>query len=70
LVPYANFPNEGTESQIGAEGVWRPSPRWSTIKGEGCIVVEQEAAKARVENCSKYEADDLTLAKPEELSGY
>ena len=31
---------------------------------------QSEAAKVRVENCSKEDADNLTPAKPEELSGY
>jgi hypothetical protein len=78
LAPYANSPNEGAEPQTAAH--WRASPRWNAVKGEGCIVVEQdaqakfadqsEAAKVRVENCSKEGADDLTPAQPEELSGY
>jgi hypothetical protein len=80
LAPYANSPNEGAEPQPAPHGVWRTSPRWAAVKGEGCIVVEQdpqarfaaqaEAAEARVENCSKEDADDLTPAQPEELSGY
>jgi hypothetical protein len=78
LVPYANSPDEGAEPQTAAH--WRASPRWAAVKGEGCIVVEQdpqaqladqsEAAKIRVENCSKEDADDLTPAQPEELRGY
>jgi hypothetical protein len=78
VAPYANAPNEGAEPQTAAH--WRASPRWAAVKGEGCIVVEQdpqakfadqsEAAKVRVENCSKKDADDLTPAQPEELSGY
>ena len=60
--------------------MWRASPRWAAVKGEGCIVVEQdpqakfadqaEAAKFRVENCSKEDADHLTPVQPEELRGY
>jgi hypothetical protein len=78
LVPYANSPNEGAEPQTA--GHWRASPRWAAVKGEGCIVVEQdpqakladqsEATKVRVENCSKEDANDLTPAQPEEPSGY
>ena len=74
LAPYANSPNEGAEPQTAAH--WRASPRWAAVKREGCIVVEQdpqakfadqsEAAKVRVENCSKEDADDLTPAQPEE----
>jgi hypothetical protein len=72
LEPYATSPNQGTESQTAADGVWRASPRWAAVKGENCIVVEQDpqAAKVRVENCSKEAADDLTPARPEEPSGY
>jgi len=75
LAPYANSPNEGAEPQTAPHGVWRASPRWAAVKGEGCIVVEQDpqakfAAQAEVENCSKEDADDLTPAQPEELSGY
>jgi hypothetical protein len=80
LAPFANSLNEGGESQMPASGAWRASPRWAAVKGEGCIVVEQdpqakfaaqaEASKARVENCSKEDADDLTPDQPEELSGY
>lgn len=76
LAPYANSPNEDAEPQTSAH--WRASPRWAAVKGEGCIVVEQdphakfaaqpEAAKYRVENCSKEDADDLTPRPPEELS--
>jgi hypothetical protein len=60
--------------------MWRASPRWAAVKGEGCIVVEQdpqarfadqaEAAKFRVENCSKEDADHLTPVQPEELRRY
>lgn len=63
LGPYGNSPKNGVEPQTATHGVWRPSPRWAAIKGEGCIVVEQdpqakftaeaEAAKIRVEKCSK-----------------
>jgi len=34
------------------------------------VAAQAEAAKARVENCSKEDADDLTPAQAEELSGY
>jgi hypothetical protein len=73
LAPYANSPNEGAEPQTAAH--WHASPRWAAVKGQGCIVVEQdprakladqsEAAKVRVEKCSKQDADDLTRAQPE-----
>lgn len=80
LVPYANAPNEGSEVQTPPQGAWRASPRWAAVKGDGCIVVDQypqakfaapaEAAKARIENCPKEGADDLTSAQPEDVSGY
>jgi len=78
LAPYGSSPSEGAEPQMGARDEWRASPRWAAVKGEGCIVVEQdldaaaqaEAAKMNVENCSKDDAEDLTPAQPEELSGY
>ena len=80
LAPYANSPNEGAEPQTAPHGVWRASPRWADVKGEGCIVVEQDpqpkiaaqldTAKVRVENCSREDAEDLSPAQPEEPSGY
>jgi hypothetical protein len=77
LSPYANSPDEGADAQTGAEGVWRASPRWAAVKGDGCIVVDQdaqaaeaEAAKVRIENCSKKDADDLSPAQHEEPGGY
>jgi hypothetical protein len=45
--------NEGADPQAATRGEWRASPRWADVKGEGCIVVEQEA----VENCSKEDLD-------------
>jgi hypothetical protein len=67
LAPYENFPNEDAEAQTIARGVWRASPRWADVKGEGCIVVEAgpqakpaaqvEAEKVRVETCSKEDAE-------------
>ena len=80
LAPYANSPNEGTEPETAAQGVWRASPRWAAVTGEGCIAVEQDpqakfaapagAAKVRVEDCSKEDAGDPIPAPPEELGGY
>lgn len=65
-------PNEGVEPQTAGHGGWRASPRWVAINGDGCIVVEQdpqakfaaqaEAAKVRVEKCSKEDIEDLTPA--------
>jgi hypothetical protein len=34
------------------------------------FAAQAEAVKVRVENCSKEDADDVTHAQPEELSGY
>jgi len=77
LAPYGGSP-QGAEPQMGARDEWRASPRWAAVKGDGCIVVEQdldaaaqaEAAKMKVENCSKDDAEELTPAQPEELGGY
>ena len=78
LGPYASSPNDGADAQTGAGGVWRASPRWAAVKGDGCIEVDQypqakfatqaEAAKARIENCPKDDADELMPAQPEELN--
>ena len=72
LAPYANSPNEGAEPQTAPHGVWRASPRWAAVKGDGCIVVAQdleaaaqaEAAKMKVENCSKKHIDDPAPIQP------
>ena len=78
LQPYASSPNDGADAQTGAGGMWHASPRWAAVEGDGCIVVDQypqakfatqaEAAKARIENCSKEDADELMPAQPEELN--
>jgi hypothetical protein len=57
LASYGHSANEGAEPQAAAPGDWRASPRWAAVKGKGCIVVEQETAKAKVENCSKEDVD-------------
>lgn len=72
LAPYGSSPNEGAEPQRGAREEWRASPRWAGVKGDGCIVVAQdleaaaqaEAAKMKVENCSKKDIDDLAPVQP------
>jgi hypothetical protein len=72
LAPYGSSPNEGAEPQMGAREEWRASPRWAAVKGDGCVVVEQdleaaaqaEAAKMKVENCSKKDIDDLAPVQP------
>ena len=53
LAPYGHSANEGANPQTAARGEWRASPRWADVKGQGCIVVEQQA----VENCSKEDLD-------------
>ena len=58
--PFASYdsPNEGAEPKAPAPGEWRASPRWATVKGKSCIVVEQDAqAKFGVEQCSKEDFD-------------
>src|SRR5688500_5866667 len=35
-----NPPNQGPQTE--AHGMWRASPRWAAVKGEGCILVEQD----------------------------
>ena len=80
LAPYGNSPNERAEPQTAAHLGWRASPRWSAVKGKGCIVVEQDpqaafaaqakAAKVRVKNCSKEDIDGLNPARLKELRDY
>jgi hypothetical protein len=63
--------NHGRET--GAVGKWRASPRWAAIRGNGCVVVEQDrqtdsavgtnSAKFRVERCSKENGDDQAQLK-------
>jgi hypothetical protein len=62
LVPYGGITDEGSKPKATTPGEWRSSPRWAAVKGQGCIVVEQdthakfapaEAAKPKVGNCSK-----------------
>ena len=62
LVPYGGTTDEGSKPKATTPGEWRSSPRWAAVKGQGCIVVEQdahanfapaEAAKQKVGNCSK-----------------
>jgi hypothetical protein len=68
LVPRVSYPN-GAESQT-VPGGWRASPQWAAVQGNGCIEVQSEASKYRVENCSKEEADDPPHPAPEDSSGY
>jgi hypothetical protein len=69
LMPYASGPDEEAKSQT-VPGGWRASPQWAAVQGNGCIEVQSEASKYRVENCSKDEADDPPLPPPEDSSGY
>jgi hypothetical protein len=57
---------EGSEPKATPPGEWRSSPRWAAVKGQDCVVVEQdprakfaaaEAAKVKVGNCSKEDLD-------------
>jgi hypothetical protein len=76
LAPHASSLNESGAARIDA---WRASQRWAAVTGEGCIVVEQtpqtnvaapsDAAKVKVEKCSKKDADQ-SAAQPQELTGY
>jgi hypothetical protein len=67
-VPYAQYPDEEAGSQP-AESGWRASQQWAVVQGNGCIEVEPGASKVRVENCSKADAAEPTLARPEDSSG-
>jgi hypothetical protein len=66
LVPYDGSSDEGSKPKATTPGEWRSSPRWAAVKGQGCIVVEQDAhtklppkqaAKVKVGNCSKNDID-------------
>jgi hypothetical protein len=66
VVPYGGTTDEGSKPKATTPGEWRSSPRWAAVKGQGCIVVEQdshakvapaEAAKPKVGNCSKNDLD-------------
>jgi hypothetical protein len=61
---YANPFNEEVESKTAADG-WHASPQWAEVQGNGCIEVQSEASKYRVETCSKQEANAPALAPPE-----
>lgn len=61
--------------------VWRPSPRWATIKGKDHVAAKPDpqakfkAAQAKakevgVENLSKEDVEGLSLAQIKELRGY
>jgi hypothetical protein len=66
LAPYGRSPDEGSARKATPPGEWRSSPRWAAVKGQDCVVVEQdpqakfaaaEAAKVKVGNCSKEDLD-------------
>jgi hypothetical protein len=66
LVPYSGTTEEGSKPKATTPGQWRSSPRWAAVKGQGCIVVEQDAhakfapaatAKPKAGNCSKNDVD-------------
>ncbi len=79
---YAAPPRPGgyAAPQTAAQLGWRASPRWNAVKGEGCIVVEQDpqaefaaqttAAKVRVKECSKEDIDGPNPTRLNELSDY
>ena len=80
LVPYASSYNQGADpQQTSAHGMWRASPSWAAVKGDGCFAVDQvpqdksaaqsETAKFRVEKCSKEDTDPNPRAA-RETSGY
>jgi hypothetical protein len=49
---YTDFSNGGPET--GGRLTWRASPRWSAVKGNDCVSVEQNArGKFDVANCSR-----------------
>ena len=66
LVPYASHPM----MKPAAESGWRASPQWAAVRGKGCIEVEPEASKVRVENCSKDDAPRLTLPPRDDSGAY
>jgi hypothetical protein len=54
--------DDGSEPKATTAGEWRSSPRWAAVKGQDCIVIEQDAqakfaaadtAKVKIQNCSK-----------------
>jgi hypothetical protein len=56
-VSYAS-PSRNSPPAAADTGVWRASPRSATVKGKGCVVVEQDSqGRSEVENCSKEDID-------------
>jgi hypothetical protein len=69
--PYASH---ASDPETASFGTWRASPRWAAVKGDGCIVVDQEseaagAAKFRVGNCLEEDASRLSVARPDAHDG-
>ena len=74
---YGASPYEAADPDAARFALWRASPRWAAVKGDGCIVVEQvpgdklaapaEAAKFRVENCSQEDVDETN---PTQVGGF
>ena len=72
--------SRGADLRTPPHGTWRASPRWAAVKGDGCIVVEQNpeskiaaeahARKFRVENCSQEDLDEINPTRVEEYGGY
>ena len=75
-----NTNSRGADLRTPPHGTWRASPRWAAVKGDGCIVVEQNpeskiaaeahARKFRVENCSQEDLDEINPTRIEEYGGY
>ena len=80
---YSNSPYARADIPPPADAhmVWRPSPRWATVKGKDCVAVKPDpqakfkaaqakATKIGVENLSKEDVEGLSLAQIKELRGY
>jgi hypothetical protein len=70
--PYAS-PHHATDPETASIGTWRASPRWAAVKGDGCIVVDQESeaageAKFRVGDCLEEDAS-RSIPSPDARSG-
>jgi hypothetical protein len=69
--PFAryDFSNESAAPETEGGVVWQPSPRWSAVKGDGCVSVEQDAqGRYEVANCSPEDAGATT--QPEARDNY
>jgi hypothetical protein len=60
--PTYGGPQDAVDLEDAGVGAWRASTRWAAVKGDGCIVVEQDsnaeagAAKFRINRCSQQDA--------------